>query len=203
MGMHLGLVAVKTTVPLLREAFFRTWPHFELVIANDDLADGDAVSKWQQTQQKPGSAMGVFAFWQEGPWAVLLDPTYVLASDETALKSLSAEFGTVASFVVETTSGSAFFCYCVNGSLRRKISNDDSVLSTAGEPIPEEAGLDVSRFYMNETEALWTAFGISPYQAMDGAVRFQAICVLDRTDYSKLVPDRPRPAPRKSWWKLW
>jgi hypothetical protein len=37
---------------------------------------------------------------------------------------------------------------------------------------------------MDETEALWKAFGLSPYEAMQKTAGCQAICVIDHTDYN-------------------
>ena len=54
-----------------------------------------------------------------------------------------------------------------------------------GKALPEEAGIDVDNYYMDETEALWAAFGLSPYDAMKGAAGCEAISVVDRTDYSR------------------
>jgi hypothetical protein len=110
------------------------------------------VSAAQWTKDNPGK--DVYVFWQDGPWAIMMDPSYVLASDEENLKTLSNDVGIVASFVVESAGASAFFWYFENGSLRRRISNNGADVSTTGEAIPEERGIDISNYYMDETEAL-------------------------------------------------
>jgi hypothetical protein len=134
------------------------------------------------------------------------DPSYVFAMDEPALQRLSAEFGVVISFVVESAAGCAYFLCFENGSLRRKISYSDEDWSCQGEPLPEEAGIDVDKFYMDETEALWKAFCISPYDMMKNSTKCQAICVVDHTEYehrSASVPDTKPITARKPWWKFW
>ena len=114
MGMHIGLVAARTTVAQLRDAFSRAWTNFEIITSDDNLPDADAMWAWKEvheqfvsakdwTKDNPGRE--VYAFWQDGPWAVMMDPTYVLASDEKGLKVLSSQLGTVVSFVVETAGG--------------------------------------------------------------------------------------------------
>ena len=195
MGMHIGLVAVRTSVAQFREAFSRAWPQLEIVASDDFLPDANAMWAWKEAQEKFVSAADwseddpgreVYMFWQDGPWAVMADHSYVLASDDKGLKNLSTLHGTVLSFVVETAGGCAAFACFENGRLRRKITNNDADISTEGEPLPEETGIDVSGYYMDETEALWRALGLSRYDEMPTSVGCQAICVIDRTDYGDL-----------------
>jgi hypothetical protein len=101
------------------------------------------------------------------------------------LKDLSTHLGIVVSFVVETAGGCAFFWCFDGGKLRRHISNNDTAVSMKGDPLPEEAGIDIGNYYMDEAEALWQALGLSPFQEMPTTVGCQAICVVDRTDYGK------------------
>lgn len=162
MGMHLAYVATKAPVSRLRESFFRTWPKFETVAVADGFPNAESVWAWKSSHEKivfaaewtkenPGQE--VYVFWQDGSWAVMMDHSYTLASDQNGLSRLSSEFGTVISFVVESAGASAFFWYFKNGDLRRSISNDGNDISTTGEAITEEAGIDISNYYMDETEA--------------------------------------------------
>jgi hypothetical protein len=212
MGMHIGLVAVKAPVAQFRAAFSRTWTKFEIVAVAETLQDANAMWAWKESHEQVVSAADwseenpgkeVYVFWQDGAWGVMMDSSYTLASDEEALKDLSTQLGTVVSFIVETAGGCADFWCFVNGSLRRNICNDGTAVSTQGEPLPEEAGIDVSHYYMEESEALWKALGLSPYEQMPTSVSCQALCVVDRTDYNKVVPARPTPALKKPWWKFW
>jgi hypothetical protein len=95
--------------------------------------------------------------------------------------------GTVLSFVVESAGGSAFFWCAKDGKILRKISNSDTDVALEGNPLPEEKGIDVSNYYMDETESLWKAFGLSPYEVMSSSEGCEAICVIDHTDYSSLL----------------
>jgi hypothetical protein len=210
MGMHIGLIAVETDE--LREAFSDVWPKFEVVAFEQGFTNFDAVQAWEKTQAKFVSAADstpknrgreVFTFWQDGPWAVLQDQSYVLCYDDEALKKLSERLGSVLSFVIETAGGVAEFWCFEDGTLRRSLSYSDGALSTQGDPLSEEDGLDSTSYYMKETEALWNAFGISPYN--EGNLNdCQAICVVDQTDYGDVLANSPfAPKVKKPWWKFW
>jgi len=195
MGMHIGLVATEGSVAKFRDAFSKTWTKFEIVDAIDNLPDANAMWAWKESNEKFVSAANwtkdnpgkeVFLFWQDGPWAVMMDPSYTLASDEDGLKHLSTLVDKVLSFIVETAGGCAEFSCFENGCLVRKISHYDAGVSTEGKPLPEETGIVVSNYYMEETEALLKAFGLSIYEEMPGSEGCQAICVIDRTDYGNL-----------------
>jgi hypothetical protein len=229
MGMHLAFVAARTNVAHLREAFLRAWPQYELAATAGHLENANAMEAWKDLHQQevmvadwsrdnPGRM--VFMFWRDGSWATFMDEEYTHATDHDALKRLSAEVGTVMAVVVESASGSAHFSYCENGQLRRAIDNSDTDVTTDGEPLLQESGIDISKYYMDESEALWLAFGLSPFDALPTSHDCQAICVIDRTDYSDLlkpVRDKSLSAktaaaqsvpsaattPRKRWWQFW
>src|ERR1022692_3234048 len=162
MGMHIGLIAAKASVAQFRMAFSHAWTKFEIVASNDNFHDANALWAWKKSHEQFVSAAKwtkddpgreVYAFWRDGPWAIMTDESYTLASDEESLKILSDALGTVLSFVVETAGGCAFFWCFENGKLRRKISNADADITTEGDCLPQEAGIDISNYYMEETEA--------------------------------------------------
>jgi len=195
MGMHIGLVAAKASVDEFRDAFTSAWPQLEVVASEENLPDPNAMWEWKYSQEQFASAADwtkdnpgreVYCFWQDGPWAVMMDSSYTLASDEDALKVLSSKIGTVLSFVVETAGRCAFFACYENGMLRRQINYNDGHVSTEGEPLPEENGIDVNNYDMDETETLWKAFGFSRYEEMPTSEGCQAICVIDHTNYGEL-----------------
>jgi hypothetical protein len=155
MGMHIGLIAAKTTVDTLREEFGRAWPEFEIVERATDFDNVDAIWAWKDAQEEFVSAAdwsidhpgkSVYVFWPDGPWAMLFDETYVLASDEDGLEEMSQRLGTVVAFIVETSGGSAYFSCYRDGKLQRKISKSDTSVEFEGEPLPEEAGIDISAY---------------------------------------------------------
>jgi hypothetical protein len=192
MGMHIGLIAVRASVAEFRQAFSQTWPEFETVATTDDLPNGSDIWSWKQSHEqfvsaadwsKENPGRSVFVFWPDGPWAVMWDPDYILASDQGRLQRLSHQLGKVISFIVESTGGFASFCCYQDGKRIREIRNEDLKFSFAGDPLPEEIGIDVTRYYMDQTEALWQAFGLVPFDLMHELQGLEAICVIDRTDY--------------------
>jgi hypothetical protein len=111
--MHVGLVASRTTVVELHQAFAEILPHLEEV-DSADLATVNDLWRWMDAHRKFVSAAEwrpdnrgteVIAFWQDGPWAVFTDGSYVLPSDDERLASLSTRFPTVLSFIVESAGG--------------------------------------------------------------------------------------------------
>jgi hypothetical protein len=192
MGMHIGLIAAKCSIAKFRDAFSQTWPQLEMIESADKFPNPEAVWAWMKANEQFVSAADwskdnpgkqVYVFWPDGDWAMMLDTEYTRACDVKGLKRLSVHLGDVVSFVVETAGGSAFFWCCQDGKLVRRICYSDGDVSLEGTPLPEESGIDVSNFYMDETEALWKAFGLSPYEAMKSTDKCEAICVVDRTDY--------------------
>ncbi len=186
MGMHVGLMAVRADVAALRDAFGVAWPRQEVVAS----AQVDDLAAWQQAHARFVSAhrrtpdnrsVDVLSFWQDGPWAVLGDPSYSFAVDGAALVALSERFGRALAFVVETTGGFASFECFEQGQRRRRVHYANGDLETAGEPLAEEAGLSTELFYIEEVETLLRRFGITPIERIAG-FRCEAVAVSDRAD---------------------
>lgn len=223
--MHFGIVAVKADVAQFIEAFTTAWPHHE-PSTRVTLSGLEALDAWMRATQRdvyaaswsvdnPGT--DAFGFWQDGGWAVMLDPGYVRASDGDALAVLSERFGLALSFVVETTGGCAFFDAHERGHRIRRIQSIDGEVKTDGERLPQEAGLPESSYYMDETERLQVAFGITPLDRLSGDAPVSGAAFIDRTDYSALRAtheSRAKAAPvaapaktpaeaKKPWWRVW
>lgn len=125
-----------------------------------------------------------------------------------------SRFPTVLSFIVESAGGTALFACFEQGKCRRKIANADGEVTVEGDALPQEAGIAIGEYYMDESERLARAFGLSSLEYGNGIAAwkdFSAVCVIDRTDYAALKPGGP-PAgsvsveaarPRRPWWKFW
>lgn len=227
MGMHFGLVAIKASVSEFKSIFPTLWPAYEITSSAEGFSSADAVWAWMKEHEKFVSAAAwtrenpgthCIALSQDGPWAVMMDSSYVLASDENALKRLSEQYSPVLSFVVESAGGCAFFTYYDSGRLCRSISNaGEEEIKVEGTPLTEEKGIALDDFYMDETEALMRAFGLSDNLPIVGTTI--AIALTDRTDYSNLnaqIASQPSatrnsangnrqtgPGRAKPWWKFW
>ncbi len=195
MGMHLGLIAVQATVEDFKEALLKCSPQLELAESNRDFQTVDEIWQWKDTHSEfvssadwsldnPGKS--VYLLWQDEAWALLLDPEYVRCSDEKLLGALSEQFGRCLSFVVESAGGCAMFWCFENGVMQRMIAYTDGQAELQGQPLAEEEGIDVNNYYMDETEALWQAFGIHARKCLEESTDCLAISVIDRTDYSYL-----------------
>ncbi|HYF16009.1 MAG TPA: hypothetical protein VD971_13145 [Phycisphaerales bacterium] len=220
MGIHIGLIAAKVPVAQLREIVLQTWSEYK-VTASENLPSEEALWAWREKHEVFVSAADwsptkrgttVFAFWQDGPWAVMMDWTYTLATDEQKLAGLSNRLGTVLTLVIETVSASVTFACYEAGVLRRMIDSSDGKVSFRGEALVEEAGIDIDRFYVEESRALWTALGLGPIDSIPSN-GLQAVCTVDQTDYSSSASDHgmgattatdkhAAPAARQ-WWKFW
>jgi len=142
----------------------------------------------------------------------MLDPSYVQASDRRALAALSERFGLALSFVIETSGGCAFFDAFAQGQRVRRIQSIDGAVTSEGERLAQEAGLPASSYYMDETEHLQRAFGLTPLPQLPADQPVTASAYLDRTDYAALgkarkagTPGAPAAASRarRPWWRFW
>jgi hypothetical protein len=216
--MHFGIIAVEAEVAQLVEAFAHCWPKHQ-PLASRSLAGLEALHAWMRAAQREGAAgagpsghhgVDTFGFWQDGQWAVMLDPGYAQASDPRALAALSERFGTALSFVIETSGGCAFFDAYRQGQRLRRIQSIDGEVTAAGARLPEEAALAASTYYMDETEQLQLAFGLTPPGRLPADLPVTGAAYLDRADYvvQEAKPRGPcagaSPSqPRRPWWRFW
>ena len=214
--MHYGFVAVPSTVDQLMGAFAEVWRSHELA-SRATLSSMDEFLSWKKdnerlvsaadwTPQDPGVA--VYGFLQDGGWAVLLDASCVLCSDMEALATLSQSFGSCLSFTISTAGSSASFASYAQGRLVRSIESLDGKVTTAGDPIPEETGLQMDSYFLGESEELQRRLGIR-FLGDSAPQEVTAIATVDRTDYAALltqhkVAEPSAAAPRKKpWWRPW
>lgn len=219
MGMHFGIVAVRAEVGQLMAAFATVWPRHEPT-AHASQAGLEALHAWMRAAQRQVTAaawsvdnpgIDTFGFWQDGEWAVMLDPTYVQASDRRALAALSERFGLALSFIIETSGSCAFFDAFEQGRRVRRIQSIDGTVTSEGERLAQEAGLPAASYYMDETEQLQRAFGITSLDQLPADHPVIGAAYIDRTDYGALkkaraagAPDAvAAPAPRRPWWRFW
>jgi hypothetical protein len=219
LGMHFGIVAVKAEVSQLMAAFVTAWPRHEPT-ARASLAGLEALDAWMRaTQRQVTAAAGsvsnpgidTFGFWQDGEWAVMLDPSYVQASDGRALAALSERFGLALAFIIETSGGCAFFDAFEQGRRVRRIQSIDGAVTSEGERLAQEAGLPAASYYRDETEQLQRAFGITLLEQLPADHPVIGTACIDRTDYGALKKTRQARAPgavaaparKRPWWRFW
>jgi hypothetical protein len=136
----------------------------------------------------------------------VIDPSYVIAGDDAGLRRLSEICGRTLAFVVETAGGCAFFSCFENGRLQRKIEGVDRAVTLTGNSLPEEEGVDISGYYLDETEALATAFGLTGVACAPLVQTAIAVAFVDQTNFDLREKDTPPLAAKvatKPWWKFW
>ena len=212
MGMHYGIVAVQADVAQLIDAMRVAWPRHEpaqtaVVAGFGELHDWTralqrAANATRQSKDEPDT--DVFGFWRDGPWAVMMDASYAQVSDPRALAALSERFGQALSFVIETAGGCAFFDAFERGQMSRSIRSVDGEVTTQGQPLPQEGALRQGHFYMEETDRLQQAFGLTPPGNLPHDQAITAAAYLDCNDYSRLRQAVAAPATAKRpWWRVW
>lgn len=222
----MGMVAVRGDAEELIDAFTDAWPTFEPKIRATMVGAG-TLWNWIKDNERavygnawspdnPGTS--AYGFWQDGEWAVMLDPDFVQAGDQPGLSRLSERFGLVLSFIVETAGGCAFFNAFERGRLLRSIDWNDGKFASQGDPLSQEAGLPAERYYVDETEQLQANFGITPIDRLSEDLPCAGAAFTDRTDYSALMHERAvrrassdtkldplsgHASTARPWWKFW
>jgi hypothetical protein len=144
--------------------------------------------------------------YRNGVWSVIADISTLMASDTECLAELSRRVGRV---VVATTQGTVGFAQLLAfeaGAAIRSITGQDGRTTEAGVPIPEEAGIPLATFYLDELDTIWRRLGLASFLEGDPAGPVVALHVLDRAPVADPAPaltrraTEPRPRP---WWKLW
>jgi hypothetical protein len=99
-----------------------------------------------------------------------------------------------------------------NERVLRMIQNIDGEVTSSGDALLQEKDIDVASYYVEETEQLMQAFGLSKPEDLPVASTTLAIATIDRTDYSHLLAgfddgdvtalELPSQG-AKPWWKFW
>jgi hypothetical protein len=204
MSFSNALVAARTDRDRLQDAFLTVWDTLRPIERSPEFRTFEELYAWSKLRSRSLGGTDpneVFAFWQDESWAVMLDFSMCLSADEDRLIRLSGRLGLVAVAVTQGTSGTAMFQLYEGGQLLRGIDSCDGRITSRGEPVPAEAGVNVEAgFYIDEIERVWLALGMTSFWAGD-KVPLVALHVLDTTDYS-LPAVRPKTR-RRPWWKFW
>jgi hypothetical protein len=199
-----SFIAVDGTREQFREAFPIVWPHVQVEEVSAELPTWDAAYAWSEPRcgyLKGAHPSEVHLFVADGPRAIKLDFSTCTFDEEEMLARLSERFTTAMAFATQGTSGFAGFRLFERGTLRREIIGCGRQVTTNGEPIPAEQGLDVQqRFYLNEIRHLQRALGLSFEFSPDNLGPFVALRVINTIAAALVQPAR---APKRPWWKFW
>ena len=136
-----------------------------------------------------------------GEWTVILDPEMLLMANEAACAALAARYrAPVFGMVCQGTSGTyAFSLY--DPDLRRAYwIGDGEVFDNRGEPLPQEAGVDLASLFEDGVLEIMKRVGVD-YAELEEAGAFEVWSL----DESHLIPPvEPAPVkPKRPWWRIW
>jgi hypothetical protein len=208
MSFSYSYLAVKCDVDELQAAFLALWPAFEVAELPQRFEYFEGAYEW--ATPRCGYLQGdhpndVKLLFRDNDWSVLADISMTMADDGDALAELSRRLGRV---VVATTQGTAGFAQLLvfeAGTNIRSITHVNGRTDETGIPLPEEAGIPLERFYLDELDMLRKRLGLSSFLASDPAGPVVALHVLDRTPYPTAAPrvSAPGPGRRRPWWRFW
>ncbi|HET6428894.1 MAG TPA: hypothetical protein VFJ30_10815 [Phycisphaerae bacterium] len=192
MGWDVALLAAGIPVLQLRDRFLPLWSKHELVGEVANLPDFDALCRWREenevfvsaadwTKDRPGTE--VKGIYSDGKWSVLVDFSYCICADTGQIAELSMLAGAVIVLTVGMHGGVAALDAYDQGRSIRSIAQIGGQLTTEGEPLPNEHGIDLDSFYLAGADALWRSFGLHSVLDQPPPGPMAAICVSDRTDY--------------------
>ena len=137
-------------------------------------------------------------------WTVILDPELVMAADAAACSQLAARFGAqVFAMICEGTSCTYASSSYRAGVRRAFMTVDGEVAEDDGQPIPEEASIDLGKLFEDDVLRIMDRVGVS-YSALASTGPFD-IWALDESHLATPEPSGPpaQVGPSKPWWKVW
>jgi hypothetical protein len=230
------------SAPQFKAVFLGLWSKFELVASAGNIGNFDALYQWKDEHEvvvpSPDWALAnpgrqVMAIYPDGEWSVLLDFSHCIPADKAELAELSRPLGQVVVMAVGTHGGVMFLDAYEKGQKVRSICYVNGRVTVEGNPLANEHGIHLGGGYLDWADALWKSFGLASFLNANPVGPFEALCVVDRTDYSELhhTPDPnawmfPRPEAedrkalglppglraqlrrrfgnrRRPWWKFW
>jgi len=159
-------IAARTTVEKLFEAVFEAFGKTAGVSGGpfDDFFE--AASFCRPLCEELGGEIGSDAWyaWQVGEWAVVGDLVLLLQKDHAALEALSKRFGEVVVGAVDVSFEYAHFAVYAGGEMKRRLTLEDEAIDLEGLPLPAERGRHLDDFNEEETDRLWTSYGLPTFE---------------------------------------
>jgi hypothetical protein len=167
-----SFLAARCEIPQLQAAMLAAWPALEVAEPVQELASWDDAYRW--AGPRCGYLAGdhphdVKLLYRNGAWSVISDLSTCMASDAELLADLSRRLGRV---IVATTQGTVGFAELQlfeAGAAVRSITGQAGRTTQTGTPIPEEEGVALEPFYLDELDTLWRRLGLSSFLEGDPA----------------------------------
>jgi hypothetical protein len=204
-----GVIAAKVALDEFEQAVFRAWPHYPIQQGPILVPGLEAV--WEM-EQKALAAEGLpsvcVGFHQHGDWSIMLENSPLLTASfrgHGELETLSAAVGKVVVFWIQSSGGCAGYLVLDGGKVVRELANNDGEFTDIGEPQPEENGIAMDEYYLDETDQLLASFGIThPHEQR----QLRAYRARDREEGVSPKPTPPGspqqvPPSKRPWWRFW
>lgn len=209
MSFTYSYLAVQCAVRELQDALLTAWPHLDPAEPAQQFASWDSACEWASPRSgylKGSHPHDVKLLFQDGSWSVIADFSLCMSADADSLAELSRRISRV---VVATTQGTVGFAQLLvieGGSTIRSITGEAGHTVQTGTPLPEETGIPLGNFYLDEVDSIRQRFGLSSFLSSEPAGPVTAIHVLDRTPSPDTVETsalRSGEKTRRVWWKFW
>jgi hypothetical protein len=208
MSLSSSCLAVRCDVDELQAAFLALWPAFEVAEPAQRFESFDSAYQWASPRSgylegdHPNDVKLIF---RDNNWSVLADISMTMADDGATLAKLSHRLGRVMIATTQGTAGFAQLRVFEAGTDIRSITSVNGRSDETGIPLPEEAGISLDRFNLNELDLLWQRLGLSSFLQSDPAGPVVALHVLDRTPSPAAAARTlaPREVRRRPWWQFW
>jgi len=200
--------AARCELAELQSAMLAAWPTLEVAEPAQEFASWDDAFQW--AGPRCGYLAGahpndVKLLYRDGTWSVVSDISTCMASDTASLAELSGRVGRVVLATTQGTVGYAELQVFEAGAAVRSIIGNGGRVTESGAAIPEEAGVALETFYLDELDTIWRRLGLSSFLAADPTGPTVALHVLDRTPLAEgpPAPTQRQSQRRRPWWRLW
>ena len=154
--------------PELQAAMLDAWPTLELAEPAQTFAS------WDEAYQWAGPRCGYLAgahphdvklLYRSGAWSLIQDISTCMVSYTELLADLSRRVGRVVAATTQGTVGFAELLVFEAGANLRSITGLDGHTTQTGATIPEEEGIPLAHFYLDELDTIWQRLGLASFLA--------------------------------------
>lgn len=209
MSFSYSYLAAKRSVPELQTALLEAWPHLEVAEPARQFDSWDSAYQW--AVPRCGYLQGshphdVKFLFEDGIWSVIADISLCMSADDNSLAELSRRAGLTVMATTQGTAGFAQLLVIESGSIIRSITGEGGHITQSGTPLPEEAGIPLENFYLDELDSIRQRFGLSSFLSSEPPGAVTALHVTDRIS-SPATSETPVPRSTEKTgrprWKLW
>ena len=204
MSYSYSYVAAKCEVQVLQAALLAAWPALRLEEPAQQFASWDSAYQW--ALPRCGYLQGthpndVKLLFRNGAWSVIADISLCMSGDGGSLAALSRGVGRVVAATTQGTAGFAQLLVFEAGAAIRSITGEAGHTVETGTPLPEEAGVPLGSFYLNELDTIWQRLELPSFLGAEPGGPVVGLHVFDQTSYPQTGATKA--SARRPWWKFW